>query len=157
VRRVQDILERRIALENASYYTPLATELSELEFINAVIDRADCDLLLDVNNLHVNSINHRYDPIRFLDGLPMSRVRYIHVAGHYVEAEDLRVDTHGSTVIDPVWALLDAAYARLGAVPTLLERDFNIPPLPELLAELGQITRRQSACPAADEPARAAA
>src|SRR5690606_11183268 len=100
VRRVQDILERRIALENASYYAPLATELSELEFINAVVERADCDLLLDVNNVYVNGINHHYDPLRFLDGLPRHRVRYMHVAGHYVEAEDLRVDTHGTDVID---------------------------------------------------------
>jgi uncharacterized protein len=139
VRRVQDILERRIALENASYYAPLATELSELEFINAVVARADCDLLLDVNNVYVNSINHRYDPLDFLDGLPRGRVRYVHIAGHYVEAEDLRVDTHGSDVIDPVWQLLDAAYARFGVQPTLLERDFNIPPLDALLGEIARI------------------
>ncbi|MEW6169184.1 MAG: DUF692 domain-containing protein, partial [Pseudomonadota bacterium] len=137
VRRVQDILERRIALENASYYAPLATELGELEFINAVIERADCDLLLDVNNIHVNSINHCYDAQAFLDALPGERVRYVHVAGHYVEAEDLRVDTHGSDVIDPVWQLLDRAYARFGVQPTLLERDFNIPPLADLLGEIG--------------------
>lgn len=145
VRRVQDILERRIALENASYYAAPAQQMSELEFVRAVIERADCDLLLDVNNIWVNSINHRYDPVAFLDGLPLERVRYVHVAGHYVEAEDLRVDTHGTSVIDPVWNLLDHAYTRLGgAVPTLLERDFNIPPLPELLAELAQIRHIQS-------------
>jgi uncharacterized protein len=144
VRRVQDILERRIALENASYYAPLATELGELEFINAVIERADCDLLLDVNNIHVNSINHCYDAQAFLDGLPGERVRYVHVAGHYVEAEDLRVDTHGSDVIDPVWQLLDRAYARFGEQPTLLERDFNIPPLADLLGEIGQIRAIQA-------------
>jgi uncharacterized protein len=149
VRRVQDILERRIALENASYYAPLATELSEIEFINAVIERADCDLLLDVNNVHVNSVNHRYDPLAFLDGLPRARVRYIHIAGHYVEAEDLRVDTHGSDVIDPVWQLLDAAYARFGVKPTLLERDFNIPPLETLLGEIARIdaAQRRAALP----------
>ncbi|MFP5306234.1 MAG: DUF692 domain-containing protein [Gammaproteobacteria bacterium] len=144
VRRVQDILERRIALENASYYAPLATELGELEFINAVIERADCDLLLDVNNIHVNSINHCYDAQAFLDALPGERVRYVHVAGHYVEAEDLRVDTHGSDVIDPVWQLLDRAYARFGVQPTLLERDFNIPPLADLLGEIGQIRAIQA-------------
>jgi uncharacterized protein (UPF0276 family) len=144
VRRVQDILERRIALENASYYLPLSTELSESEFIRAVVERADCDLLLDVNNVYVNSINHRYDARAFIDGLPLERVRYIHVAGHYVEAEDLRVDTHGSDVIDPVWALLDHAYARVGVQPTLLERDFNIPPLPQLLGEIEQIRTIQA-------------
>jgi uncharacterized protein (UPF0276 family) len=143
VRRVQEILERRIALENASYYAAPAQQMRELEFIRAVIREADCDLLLDVNNILVNSINHRYDPVAFLDALPAERVRYIHVAGHYVEAEDLRVDTHGSAVSDPVWALLDRAYARLGPVPTLLERDFNIPPLAELMQELGQIHQLQ--------------
>ncbi len=150
VQRVQDILERRIALENASYYAPLATELSELEFIRAVIDRADCDLLLDVNNVVVNSINHRYDPVRFIDGLPLERVRYLHVAGHYHEAEDLRVDTHGSDVSDPVWDLLSLTYERLGPVPTLLERDFNIPPLAALRQELGEIHRRQQMAQPAD-------
>lgn len=145
VRRVQDILERRIALENASYYTPLASELSEIEFINGVIERADCDLLLDVNNVYVNSINHRYDPQAFLEGLPRGRVRYMHIAGHYVEAEDLRVDTHGSDVIDPVWTLLQLAYARFGVRPTLLERDFNIPLLDTLLGEVGRIRELQAA------------
>lgn len=144
VRRVQDLLERRIALENASYYTPLATELSEVEFIRAVVERADCDLLLDVNNLVVNSINHRYDPLSFLDALPLERVRYLHLAGHYVEAEDLRIDTHGSAVDDPAWTLLDAVYARLGPLPTLLERDFNIPPLPELMQEIQRINAAQA-------------
>lgn len=144
VRRVQDILERRIALENASYYAAPGQQMSELAFIKAVIERSDCDLLLDVNNIWVNSINHRYDPVEFLDALPAERVRYIHVAGHYVEAEDLRVDTHGANVIDPVWALLARAYAKLGPVPTLLERDFNIPPLPELMTELQHIHQLQS-------------
>ncbi len=144
VRRVQDILERRIALENASYYAPLATDLTEAQFIRAVIERADCDLLLDVNNIVVNSINHRYDALGFLDALPLQRVRYIHIAGHYREAEDLRVDTHGADVDDAAWTLLDAAYARIGPVPTLLERDFNIPPLAELMQEIGIINGLQA-------------
>lgn len=143
VRRVQDILERRIALENASYYLAPAQQMSELAFVRAVLERADCDLLLDVNNIYVNSINHRYDALDFLDGLPLERVRYVHVAGHYVEAEDLRVDSHGSDVIDPVWHLLERAFVRLGPVPTLLERDFNLPPLPALLSEIGHIRRLQ--------------
>lgn len=144
VRRVQDILERRIALENASYYAPLATDLTEAEFIRAVVEGADCDLLLDVNNIVVNSINHRYDAMKFLDALPLERVRYVHIAGHYVEAEDLRVDTHGTEVCDTAWALLDAAYARLGTVPTLLERDFNIPPVVELMREIDTINTLQA-------------
>lgn len=144
VRRVQDILERRIALENASYYAAPTQQMTEIEFIRAVIERADCDLLLDVNNIWVNSINHRYDPIAFLNGLPGERVRYIHIAGHYVEAEDLRVDTHAANVIDPVWTLLDRAYARFGVQPTLLERDFNIPPLAELMHEVEHIRSFQA-------------
>lgn len=143
IRRVQEILERRIAVENVSYYAAPGAEMSEIEFVNAVLERADCDLLLDVNNIYVNSINHRYDPATFLKSLPGERVVYFHVAGHYVEAEDLRVDTHGSEVCDPVWELLDTAYAHFGTVPTLLERDFNIPPLPELLAEIERIRALQ--------------
>lgn len=143
IRRVQEILHRRIAVENVSYYAAPGAQMSELEFVNAVLKRADCDLLLDVNNIYVNSINHQYDPVAFLHGLPAERVAYFHVAGHYVEAEDLRVDTHGDAVCDPVWELLDAAYAHCGVVPTLLERDFNIPPLPKLLDELAHITRLQ--------------
>jgi hypothetical protein len=143
IRRVQDILERRIAMENVSYYAAPAREMKEIDFINAVLEEADCDLLLDVNNIYVNSINHRYDPLEFLQALPAERVVYFHVAGHYEEAEDLRVDTHGAPVIDPVWELLDRAYEHCGAVPTLLERDFNIPPIPELLVEIDRILEAQ--------------
>lgn len=143
VKQVQDILGMRIALENASYYAAPQQEMSEIEFINAVIAGADCDLLLDVNNIYVNSINHGYDPIEFLHGLPGERTTYIHVAGHYEEAEDLRVDTHGADVIDPVWSLLSAAYQRFGVLPTLLERDFNIPPIAQLLSEVTVIRDMQ--------------
>ena len=146
VRQVQDILERPIALENASYYAQPHTDLSEAQFINAVLQESDCDLLLDVNNIYVNAINHGYDPVVFLDALPLERVRYIHVAGHYDEAEDLKVDTHGADVIDPVWALLSQAYRRIGPVPTLLERDFNLPPLAVLLQELDHIRTLQQDC-----------
>lgn len=144
IRQAQDCLGRRIAVENISYYAAPGQEMSELEFINGVLEAADCDLLLDVNNVYVNSVNHRYDPLEFLDGVPAERVAYIHVAGHHNEAEDLIVDTHGAPVIDPVWKLLDAAYARLGPMPTLLERDFNIPPVPELLEEIEQVRALQS-------------
>lgn len=143
IRQVQDLLGRRMAIENISYYAAPANELSELEFINAVIEAADCDLLLDVNNIHVNSVNHDYDPEAFLRGLPAERVAYIHVAGHHNEADDLIVDTHGAAVIDPVWNLLDQAYGILGPVPTLLERDFNFPPIDELLAEVQNIKKIQ--------------
>ena len=143
VRQVQDIIGQRIALENASYYAQAHTDLSEAEFICAVLEESDCDLLLDVNNIYVNSINHRYNPIVFLDALPLERTRYIHIAGHYNEAEDLKVDTHGADVIDPVWALLAHAYQRLGPVPTLLERDFNLPPLAKLLEEVEHIKALQ--------------
>ena len=145
---VQDVLGRRIAVENVSYYAAPGAEMSELEFLNAVIERADCDLLLDVNNVYVNSINHRYDARKFLAGLPAHRVSYMHVAGHYVEAEDLRVDTHGTDVCDPVWDLLAAAYRHCGVRPTVLERDFNIPPLDTLMQEVAMIRRLQSAAPA---------
>ncbi len=144
IRRTQDILERRIAVENVSYYAAPGKEMDEIDFVRAVLDEADCDLLLDVNNIYVNAVNHGYDAAGFLDALPAERVVYFHVAGHYVEAEDLRVDTHGADVCDPVWDLLDRAYARFGSVPTLLERDFNIPPLSELMNEVEQIHTLQN-------------
>lgn len=146
VRQVQDIVGRPIALENASYYAQPYADLSEEQFINAVLSESGCDLLLDVNNIYVNSINHSYDPVAFLDALPLERVRYIHVAGHFDEAADLKIDTHGADVIDPVWELLAHAYQRLGPVPTLLERDFNFPPLNVLLQEVAQIRTLQRDC-----------
>jgi hypothetical protein len=144
IRRVQDILERPVAMENVSYYAAPGREMDEIDFVNAVLAEADCGLHLDVNNIYVNSINHGYDPGDFLSRLPGGRIVYCHVAGHYVEAEDLRVDTHGAPVIDPVWTLLEAAYERFGVFPTLLERDFNIPPVPELLEEVERIAGLQS-------------
>ncbi|MEW6413641.1 MAG: DUF692 domain-containing protein [Pseudomonadota bacterium] len=146
IRRAQDILERRIAIENASYYvaSPIAG-MDELAFIRAVLDEADCDLHLDVNNVYVNSVNHRYDPLEFIRALPTERIVYLHVAGHYVEAPDLIVDTHGADVIDPVWSLLEETYRLHGVAPTLLERDFNIPPLAELAGEVEHIARIQAA------------
>ncbi len=145
IRQAQDILGRQIGIENVSYYAAPGAEMSEIEFINAVIEAADCKLHLDVNNIYVNSINHRYDPYEFLRQLPGERVLYVHVAGHYDEAEDLRVDTHGAAVIGPVWELLNRAYEWFGVMPTLLERDFNFPPVAELLREVGQIRQIQQA------------
>ncbi len=143
IRHVQDLLGQRIAIENVSYYAAPAQVLTEIDFINAVITEADCDLLLDVNNIYVNSINHGYDAGAFLERLPGERIAYIHIAGHYVEAEDLIIDTHGAPVIDPVWLLLESAYERFGTKPTLLERDFNLPPLNELLMEVDKINQHQ--------------
>ena len=143
VRRVQDILEQRIALENVSYYTPADTSMSELDFTVAVLERADCDLMLDINNVVVNSINHGYDARAFLRQMPADRIRYFHIAGHHVEAEDLRIDTHGAAVDDQAWQLLADAYAHFGPVPTLLERDFNFPPMDELLGEVRKIRKLQ--------------
>jgi uncharacterized protein (UPF0276 family) len=145
IRRVQDILGQRIAVENVSYYAAPAQQLSEIDFINAVLTEADCDLMVDVNNIYVNSINHGYDAQQFLRALPVERAVYIHVAGHYVEAPDLRIDTHGADVIEPVWDLLARAYQRFGVLPTLLERDFNLPPLPQLLTEVNKIRNIQAA------------
>jgi uncharacterized protein (UPF0276 family) len=139
IRQVQDVLEQRIAMENVSFYAAPSSEMTELEFLQAVLEEANCDLLLDVNNIYVNSINHGYDADAFLAAMPAERIMYIHIAGHYNEADDLIVDTHGAGVVDPVWRLLQKAYDQFGVVPTLLERDFNIPPMSELLQEVEQI------------------
>lgn len=145
IRQVQDILEQKIAIENASYYVaaPIG-EMDEPTFINAVLAEADCWLHLDVNNIYVNSVNFRFDSIDYLRRMPAERIVYMHVAGHYQEAPDLIIDTHGADVIDPVWQLLDTAYEFLGVHPTCLERDFNIPPLNELMPEVARIADIQS-------------
>lgn len=146
IRRAQDALGMRIGIENASYYVaPPGAEMDESEFIAAVVREADCLLHLDVNNIYVNSRNFGFDPLAFLAALPLERTCYIHVAGHYVEPDGLLIDTHGATVIDPVWSLLAASYARVGPVPTCLERDFNIPDLAQLGAEVGIIAGLQAA------------
>jgi uncharacterized protein len=144
IRRAQDILGRRIAVENVSSYATPGQEMSEMDFTKAVLQAADCDLLLDVNNVYVNSVNHRYDAEQFIKALPHGRVAYMHIAGHYNEAPDLIVDSHAAAVIDPVWKLLDTAYAEFGVLPTLLERDFKFPPLAELIAELDHVRAIQS-------------
>ena len=148
IRRVQDILERRIGMENVSTYAApggpqLQGAMSELEFLNAVIREADCGLHLDINNIYVNAVNHGFDADQYLAGIPGDRILYAHIAGHLYEAEDLRVDTHGEDVIEAVWDLLDRAYALHGVFPTLLERDFNIPPLKVLLQEVDRIASIQ--------------
>lgn len=144
IQQVQDIIGQQIAMENVSYYAAPGQEMSELEFLLAVLEEADCKLLLDVNNIYVNSINHRYNPEQFLKSLPKERIAYGHIAGHYDEAEDLKVDTHGSDVKPEVWNLLDLAYEQFGVFPTLLERDFNIPSMAKLLKEVEQIKALQN-------------
>ncbi len=143
IKQVQDVLGERIAMENASYYAAPGKQMEEIDFINAVLQEADCDLLLDINNIYVNSVNHGYDAVDFLTALPKERISYAHIAGHYNEADDLIVDTHGANVIESVWEILDKAYEIFGVFPTLLERDFNIPELPELLQEVDRISMLQ--------------
>lgn len=139
IMQVQDIIGQQMVIENVSYYAAPGKQIDEIDFINAVIKKADCKLLLDINNIYVNSINHGYDAVAFLQALPGERISYGHIAGHYNEAEDLIVDTHGADVIENVWQLLDVAYETFGIFPTLLERDFNIPPVAELLQEVQRI------------------
>ncbi|PZQ19454.1 MAG: hypothetical protein DI564_01740 [Rhodanobacter denitrificans] len=155
IRIAQDILGRRIAVENVSYYAAPGAAMSEIDFVNAVLTEADCDLLLDVNNIHVNATNHGYDAEAFLAALPGERIAWIHVAGHLVEPDALLIDTHGMPVVDPVWRLLESAYAHFGVRPTLVERDFNFPPLDELIGEVRAVRERQQA--AAGAPSMQAA
>ena len=114
--------------------------MTEWEFLAAVATQADCLLLLDVNNVYVSSVNHEFDPIAYLDAIPAERVQQIHLAGHENHGDYL-IDTHDAPVPDAVWALYTEALKRFGAVPTMIERDANIPPLAELEAEL-RIARR---------------
>jgi len=136
VQRVQDLLGRRLVLENVSSYLSFRdSELSEWDFLRAVAERADCLILLDVNNVYVSSVNHEFDPRVYLAAIPVERVQQIHLAGHQ-DHGDYLIDTHDHPVPDPVWNLYCAAVRRFGNVSTMIERDANIPPLGELLAEL---------------------
>ncbi len=140
IREVQDFLEQKLVIEIVSYYTPVAAEMSEVEFINAILQEADCELLFDINNIYVNGFNHGYDPTQFIEQLDTSRVRYIHMAGHDQVSDDLIIDTHGSPIVDPVFDLFSHAITQLEQpVPVLLERDFNIPELTELQAEMDRL------------------
>lgn len=146
--QVQDFLQQRIVIENvSSYVTYRSSEMTEWEFIAALTAEADCDVLLDVNNIYVSSINHGFDARRFLEGVPVSRVRQIHLAGHSHQGEFL-IDTHDSAVAPPVWELYGQAVRRFGAVPTMIERDGNIPALPELVAEVQLARDAVAACAA---------
>ena len=154
IMRVQDILGERLVIENVSAYVEPGREMAEPEFVKAVLEAADCELLLDVNNVYVNSTNHGYNAEEYIRSMPSDKIRYYHVAGHYQDTSDasdddpssnLLVDTHGADVIEPVWALLSAAYDAHGMRPTLLERDFNFPDLDDMFAEVSQIKALQEA------------
>ena len=140
---VQDFIGRRIAIENISAYIAPAKMISETDFINRVLEKSDCRLLLDVNNIYVNSVNFKFDPEQYIKELPTDRIAYCHIAGHYNEATDLIVDTHGADVIEKVWDLLGKTYNLFGVVPTLLERDFNFPGFESLLSEVARIRTMQ--------------
>jgi uncharacterized protein (UPF0276 family) len=144
IARAQDILERPLLLENPSSYLvfPYAP-MTEWEFLAEMCRRSGCLLLLDVNNIYVSATNHGFDPMAYLDGVPMDRVRQIHLAGHS-QGRDLLIDTHDQPVPDPVWDLYEKTCQRVGPVATMIERDDRIPPLGELLAEL-DIARQRAA------------
>jgi len=142
IKQVQDLLGRRLILENGSYYTVLKAEMSEEDFINEIVKRSDCELLLDVNNVYVNAFNHRYNAKNFITKMPLDRVRYIHMAGHLKVNENLIIDTHGSKIIDPVYELFEFTMRKLKRdIPVLLERDFNIPELSILQAEIDALRK----------------
>jgi uncharacterized protein len=147
VGQVQDALGRQLLLENvSSYLTYQASEMSEWEFLSEVAQRADCAILLDINNIYVSSVNHGFDPLSYLAAIPTSRVRQFHLAGHSDLGGHL-IDTHDHPIVEAVWDLYCAAVARFGAVPTMIERDDNIPELSELVAELDiarQLGRRHT-------------
>lgn len=143
IKQVQDILGRRLAVENVSYYSAPGQQLSEIDFINGIVSTSDCDLLLDINNVYVNSVNHHYDPKHFLDGLDLSHVAYVHMAGHLKEHDNLLIDTHGQPILNEVMSLLAYFYEKQGVHPTMIERDNHIPPLAEMLMELNQISELQ--------------
>lgn len=139
IQRVQDALKRPLAIENVSYYTPVAAEMTEIEFVKEIVERSGCSLLLDVNNVFVNAFNHKYSAKDFIAQLPLERVAYIHMAGHEQVEPDLIIDTHGQPIIDPVYELFEWTIQKMDPVPVLLERDYNFEDLEQIQGELTQI------------------
>ena len=140
IQQVQDLLGRRLILENGSYYTVLKAEMPEEDFINEIVKRSDCELLLDINNVYVNAFNHHYDAEKFISQMPLDKIKYIHMAGHLQVSENLIIDTHGSEIIDPVYDLFKFTMKSLKRdIPVLLERDFNIPELSVLQDEIDEL------------------
>jgi len=146
--QVQDFLEMQLTLENVSYYTPVAAEMREADFIREIVEESGCGMLLDVNNVYVNAHNHDYDAKEFINQMPLDKVNYFHMAGHLQIAPDLIIDTHGEAIIDPVYELFDYTTSKMEKdVPVLLERDFNFPEMEELALEmkkLREITTKNS-------------
>ncbi|RAJ83575.1 hypothetical protein CLV59_103543 [Chitinophaga dinghuensis] len=139
IQQVQDYMQRPLVMEIVSYYTPVAAEMSESDFISEIVRQSGCQLLLDVNNIYVNAFNHQYDAKEFIAQLPLDKVGYIHMAGHEKVTPDLIIDTHADAIIDPVYDLFEGTIQRLKPVPVLLERDYNFPQLPELQGELNRL------------------
>ncbi|WP_066628023.1 HvfB family MNIO-type RiPP peptide maturase [Labilibacter marinus] len=139
IKEVQEILERKIAIENVSYYVTPGAEMDEATFVKAIVEEADCELLLDVNNVYVNAFNHGYDAIDFINKMPLDKVSYIHMAGHEKVSDDLIIDTHGQPIIDPVYELFDSTLRKMNPVPVLLERDFNFENFDAIVEEFGQL------------------
>lgn len=136
ISQAQDVLQRQMLIENPSTYLQfMGDSMTEWQFLQALCDRTGCALLLDVNNIFVSAVNHGFDPIAYLDGIPTDKVRQIHLAGHS-QGRDRLIDTHDQPVPPPVWALYAAARHRIPSVATMIERDDDIPPLADLLAEL---------------------
>lgn len=147
ISKVQDFLDRELVLEIVSYYTPIEAELSESEFINKIVSKSGCKLLLDVNNVFVNSFNHKYNPNQFIKELPLDKVAYIHIAGHEQVSDDLIIDTHGQPIIEPVYQLFAETLPQIKPVPILLERDFNIPDADELQDEIDKLRKITATTP----------
>lgn len=136
ISQIQDFLGRQILIENlSSYVTYHDDSMSEWAFLSAIAEKADCYILLDINNIYVSSFNHQFDPIEYLEGVPKDRVWQHHIAGH-TNNGNMIIDTHDQDVIDPVWTLYEETAKRFGPVSTMIERDGNIPPLPQLIDEL---------------------
>jgi hypothetical protein len=136
IRQIQDFLEMPFAVENVSYYAPAGpSEMTEWEFLSEVADRADCSLLLDVNNIYVNSVNHRFDPLEYLKNVPLDRVIHLHIAGH-MKYEGFLLDNHGAAIIDPVWDLLRFVTPNIKNAAVIIERDNDVPPVEESVREV---------------------
>jgi uncharacterized protein (UPF0276 family) len=142
VDQVQNVLGRTLVLENVSSYVKFAVdEMSEWEFVAALLKRSGCQLLLDVNNIYVSSVNHQFDAKNYIDAMPAAQIRQIHLAGHEDHGDHI-IDTHDHAISEPVWALYEYAVQRFGLLPTMIERDDHMPPLAVLLDELDMARHR---------------
>ena len=138
IKKIQDIFQLPFLIENPSYYMVIEDEISEADFISQILEKSDCGLLLDINNVYVNSRNHKYDPIKFLDDIPIERTVQVHIAGHFNRGKII-IDTHGEPIVKDVYNLFGALLQRCSPKAILLERDFNFPRFSELLTEIKKI------------------